>query len=97
MTLRRVATVGHIVDCPIHGEQEIKTGSKKAYINGMPVACVGDEAECGAVIEEGEPSVRIDGRPVAYLGCKTSHDGVIIEPCSEKVSIRVEADEDSNV
>jgi uncharacterized Zn-binding protein involved in type VI secretion len=39
---------------------------------------VGVRTGCGAIIIEGSSKMSIDGRPVAYVGCKTSHGGTII-------------------
>ena len=37
-----------------------------------------DSTACDAVIIQGLSKMDIDGRPVAYVGSKTSHDGTII-------------------
>lgn len=53
-------SVGH---CAEHGPgaQPVAEGSSRVYINGYPVARVGDRLTCGAVISEGSPDVRIGG------------------------------------
>jgi uncharacterized Zn-binding protein involved in type VI secretion len=38
---------------------------------------MGDACACGGVIVEGSSQAQDGGRPVAYLGCKTSCGGVI--------------------
>ncbi|MCB8835940.1 PAAR domain-containing protein [Aurantimonas sp. VKM B-3413] len=52
----KVARVGDIYDCPIHGPNPIVTGSSISTAEGRKVARVGDRTECGAVIVTGSPT-----------------------------------------
>lgn len=89
MAGKPIATVGSNHACPMvtgttpHvGGPIVGPGSSNVFINGKPVALMGDTCVCtGApdTIVEGEPTVLINGVPVATVGCKTAHGGVIIE------------------
>ena len=44
----------------------------------MPaIARLGDACACGGTIVEGSSIQELDGKPVAYVGCKTSCGGAI--------------------
>ncbi|MGI9334212.1 MAG: PAAR domain-containing protein [Gammaproteobacteria bacterium] len=84
MTRKPIACLGDKHDCPIPGhnvdENVITTSAERSYVDGVLVARDGDETTCGAVIEitEEEHTCRVEGRLVAYLNCRTSHDGEIV-------------------
>ena len=61
-----------------HSVNAISSGSGDVFINGLPVARVGDSTSCGATIVAGSSTVFINGKPAALLGSATSHGGVII-------------------
>ncbi|NCB57632.1 MAG: hypothetical protein EOM46_09030 [Gammaproteobacteria bacterium] len=61
-----------------HSVNTISSGSDDVFINGLPVARVGDSTSCGATIVAGSSTVFINGKPAALLGSATSHGGVII-------------------
>lgn len=50
---RRVARVGDIYGCPVHGPNRIVEGSAKLRAEGNAVARIGDHTECGAEIATG--------------------------------------------
>jgi uncharacterized Zn-binding protein involved in type VI secretion len=59
--------------------EEILTGSHNVFINGQPVALVGDECESGATyISTGCKNVFVNGRPVARVTDLTCHKTVIV-------------------
>lgn len=66
--------------CPIliHAITPIVPVGGTVYVNGIPIARVGDMTGCGAVIVSGFPHILADGRPMAHLGSLTSHGGAII-------------------
>lgn len=76
MTAKPVARVGDTHVCPLHGPNPIVTGAPDTPVNNRPVARVGDQTACGAVILTGAPSFGI-GVLVAHVGSATSHGGVI--------------------
>jgi uncharacterized Zn-binding protein involved in type VI secretion len=59
----RIATVGAIHRCPVHGHgtNEVVEGSATVWVEGKPVARVGDRCGCGAVIITGIPTVLVGG------------------------------------
>lgn len=61
-----------------HSVNTISSGSDDVFINGLPVARVGDSTSCGATIVTGSSTVFINGKPAALFGSATSHGGVII-------------------
>ncbi|WPO98797.1 PAAR domain-containing protein [Pseudomonas sp. HR96] len=77
--MKPIVLVGHAHHCPIHGAGEVITGSSTTLLNGRPVARVGDEISCGAVIETGSPYHSDQGRPIARVGDSTDHGGTLIE------------------
>ncbi|GFM83838.1 hypothetical protein PSCICN_45300 [Pseudomonas cichorii] len=68
----------HACPIPLHGLTPIVSASANVFVNGLPVARVGDRSGCGAVIVSGIPSILINGRPIAHLGSLSSHGGTII-------------------
>jgi uncharacterized Zn-binding protein involved in type VI secretion len=66
-----------------HGGRVVATGSR-SIVTGRPVAVVGDLCVCPrkghsvCVIAEGDPAVRLDGKPVAFDGHKTSCGATLI-------------------
>ncbi|NIF30100.1 hypothetical protein F3J44_27555 [Pantoea sp. Tr-811] len=74
-----IALVGHRHSCPLHGEGKVETGASAAFVDGRPIARVGDRISCGAVIETGAACTIIEGQPAAIEGSQTSHGGTITE------------------
>lgn len=89
MSEKPIATVGNIHTCPMvtgtvpHvGGAILGPGSSNVFINGKPVALMGDVCVCSGppdTIVQGEASVLINGKPVATVGCMTAHGGVITQ------------------
>jgi len=54
-----LALVGNLHSCPIpgHGITAIQSLFTAITLNGVPIARVGDQAACGAVILSGVPSI----------------------------------------
>lgn len=77
--MKPIVLIGHRHSCPLHGDGEVITGSPSATVNGRPIARVGDEISCGAVIETGSANHLNEGRPVARQGDTTIHGGTLIE------------------
>jgi uncharacterized Zn-binding protein involved in type VI secretion len=77
--MKPIVLVGHPHDCPLHGEGEVVTGSSTTWVNGRPIARVGDRTSCGAVIESGSAIQMDEGKPVARQGDVTSHEGVLLK------------------
>ncbi len=86
--MKQIATVGDTHVCPMvtgtvpHIGGTIISGSPKILLNNKPVARMGDKCictGCGMVctIVQGDANVLVDGVPIAYAGCMTSHGGVI--------------------
>ena len=87
MSSKLIATVGDQHTCPMvtgnvpHVGGTIISGGKM-LLNGRPVARMGDKCVCtgcgvACTIVQGDASMLVDGQPVAYVGCMTSHGGVI--------------------
>jgi uncharacterized Zn-binding protein involved in type VI secretion len=78
--LRGVIRVG---DSTSHGGKVV-TGRDGSTVMGRAVACVGDKCTCpksghnNCVIIEGDETVRVDGRAVAFDGHKTSCGAALI-------------------
>ncbi|MEN1834461.1 PAAR domain-containing protein [Pseudomonas lijiangensis] len=68
----------HACPLPLHGLTPIVSASPNVFVNGLPVARVGDKSGCGAVIVSGIPNILINGRPIAHIGSLSSHGGTII-------------------
>lgn len=52
---RRVARLGDIYACPIHGPNPIVTASEDTFCNGRGVARLNDVTACGARLIDGSP------------------------------------------
>ncbi|GLO29284.1 MULTISPECIES: PAAR domain-containing protein [Pseudomonas] len=74
-----VVLVGHRHVCPLHGINEVESGSATYIFNGRAVARVGDRTTCGAVIESGAEHFLVEGAAVARKGDRTDHGGVLEE------------------
>ncbi|NIF26640.1 hypothetical protein F3J44_09595 [Pantoea sp. Tr-811] len=74
-----IVLIGHRHDCPLHGATTVTTGAAHATVNGSPIARVGDETSCGAIIETGAAHLLIEGSPAARVGDTTSHGGTLVE------------------
>ncbi|WP_082422435.1 PAAR domain-containing protein [Aquimarina longa] len=82
-----VATAGDQHTCPMysgttpHVGGTIISGSPNVFVNDRPVARMGDKCICSdgsiSIIIQGETGILVDGKPIAYVGCMTSHGGVI--------------------
>lgn len=68
----------HACPIPFHVLTPLVTASPTVYVNGIPVARVGDMSGCGAVIMSGFPHILVNGRPMAHVGSPTSHGGSIL-------------------
>jgi uncharacterized Zn-binding protein involved in type VI secretion len=55
----KVAIVGSILACPIHGAQPIVSGCPIWKVEGQPVARTGSTAACGAVIIGGAQHMKV--------------------------------------
>lgn len=77
--MKNVIRVG---DPTSHGGKVI-TGASNFDVDGVPVACVGDQCTCpmngheNCVIVEGDSNFVVDGRAVAFDGHKTSCGAVL--------------------
>lgn len=82
--MRGVIRVG---DRTSHGGNVV-TGANNSEAMGRPVARVGDKCTCprsghrDCFIVEGDPTVQIDGRAVAFDGHKTSCGATLISSLS---------------
>lgn len=78
--MRGVIRIG---DPTSHGGR-VTTGQPKSIVTNRAVACVGDKCTCpisghdNCVIVEGDANMRIDGKPVAFDGHKTSCGATLI-------------------
>lgn len=68
----------HTCPIPLHGITPLVSASPTVYVNGLPVARIGDRSACGAVIVTGFVNILVDGRPMAHIGSLTSHGGGIV-------------------
>jgi uncharacterized Zn-binding protein involved in type VI secretion len=81
--------VGDKHQCPLihpylvpHVGGPVKKGSHTVFVNGLPVARVGDPMKCVAAtakIKKGAKSILVDNKPMAYLGSATTHHGKIVK------------------
>jgi uncharacterized Zn-binding protein involved in type VI secretion len=73
--MRKIIRLG---DLTTHGGTVISSSAEHFTVGGTAVACVGDKCSCPlpghgiCTIVEGEARHRINGKQVAYEGCKTS-------------------------
>ena len=82
-----IATVGDTHTCPMftgttpHVGGTIITGASSVFLNGKAIARMGDQCICAdgsiSIIVQGHAGVLVQGKPIAYVGCMTSHGGVI--------------------
>ncbi|WP_250657414.1 PAAR domain-containing protein [Alkalimarinus coralli] len=93
--MKPIALVGNYHQCPAycgpvpHVGGPIVKGASTVFVNGRPIARVGDQAACNGpmdVIVEGSGSVFVEGLPAARVGDKTAHGGVIMEGDSTVIS-----------
>ena len=65
-----------------HGGKVTAVAATPFIVGGIAVACIGDECACpihgDGTIVEGEPMHKINGKPVAYKGHKTSCGATLI-------------------
>ena len=59
----KVARVGDLVSCAIHGVNKIVTGANQLTTNNRLTARIGDKTECGASIVTGSPQRTIEDNP----------------------------------
>ncbi len=57
---RKIARIGDLYDCPIHGANPIISGSAAYSLDGRKVARVGDRTQCNAIITSGSAKHRDD-------------------------------------
>lgn len=50
---QKIARIGDILDCPLHGPNPIVEGSPNVLCEGSPVARQGDHTACGAALISG--------------------------------------------
>jgi len=88
MLKKLIATVGDTHSCPMvtgtvpHIGGVIITGAPGITLNNKLIARMGDKVICTgcgmiATIIQGDANVIVGGKPVAYVGCMTSHGGII--------------------
>ncbi len=87
MAGKPAATVGSNHTCPMcsgtipHVGGPVILGSPNVFINGKPVARMGDMCTCVGppdTIVQGNPTVLINGTPIACMGDMTAHGGIIV-------------------
>lgn len=73
------AKLGDQVACPCNGgPHRIVSAASTAFVDGLPVARVGDRSSCGASIITGLDWYPIEGAAAAIHGSQTSCGGVVI-------------------
>ncbi len=88
MSGKLIVTVGDTHSCPMvtgttpHVGGTVITGASSVMLNNKPVARMGDKVICTgtgmiATIIQGDANVLIEGKPIAYVGCMTSHGGIL--------------------
>lgn len=75
--MKPIARLGDKHLCPVHGANVISQVATQSQCDARPIATVGDETACGAIIVTGTEAMIVDGRPVATIGSETSHGGWI--------------------
>ena len=87
MAGKPAATIGSNHICPMcsgtvpHVGGPIAQGSPNVFINGKPVARMGDMCTCVGppdIIVQGNPTVLVNGVPIATVGSMTAHGGTIM-------------------
>lgn len=79
------AKVGDKIDCKCkNGPHCIIEGSPSSFLDGMPIARVGDKCSCGAVIVSGLSWIMVDGKPAAINASVTSCGGKVIARSSSR-------------
>jgi len=85
--MKPIALVGDYHQCPAycgkspHKGGPIIKGASTVFVNGRPVARMGDQAACNGpldIIVGGSASVFVEGMPAARMGDPTAHGGVIL-------------------
>jgi len=56
----RVARLGDLVHCNVHGTQHITSASGDTHANGIGIARLGDSISCGAVITSASGNVIVN-------------------------------------
>lgn len=77
--MKPIARLGDRHLCPVHGPNVISKVATRSRCDARPIAAVGDETACGAIIVTGTGAMTVDGRSVATIGSETSHGGRIAE------------------
>lgn len=80
----KIACVGDVHLCLRHGPNVISEGGS-GVVDGRAIARLGDRCACGCIIIEGWPGAVCDGRPVAFLGAKTT--GGTIGTCTGSATL----------
>ena len=77
------AKLGDQVACPCNGgPHRIVSAASTTFVDGIPVARVGDRSSCGASITSGLDWYPIEGAAAAIHGSETSCGGVVIAEAS---------------
>ena len=77
------AKLGDQVACPCNGgPHRIVSAVSTTFVDGLPVARVGDRSSCGASIVTGLDWYPIEGAAAAIHGSKTSCGGIVIAAAS---------------
>ncbi|MBR9903396.1 MAG: hypothetical protein GYB15_05885 [Gammaproteobacteria bacterium] len=77
------AKLGDQVACPCNGgPHRIVSAASTTFVDGLPVARVGDRSSCGASITSGLDWYPIEGAAAAIHGSETSCRGVVIAAAS---------------
>ena len=76
--MKPIARLGDLHSCPKkgHGTTPIVSVASDSEVDGQRVATVGDKTGCGATIVQGSSTMDMNGKPIAYVGCKTSQTGL---------------------
>jgi uncharacterized Zn-binding protein involved in type VI secretion len=82
-TAMEQAKLGDQVACPCNGgPHRIVSAASTTFVDGLPVARVGDRSSCGASITSGLDWYPIEGAAAAIHGSETSCGGVVIAAAS---------------
>lgn len=77
------AKLGDQVACPCKGSpHRIVSAASATFVDGIPVARIGDRSSCGATIISGVDWYAVEGAPAAIHGSRTSCGGVVIAASS---------------